>query len=67
MANEQAKAKYEYRCADYGRVDCGYVHTSDDEAEFRSAVKDHHDGAHRPGDYDPKAIDALILMKSVEP
>lgn len=70
MTSEQQEKQqsYSYRCADYGRVDCGYEYASEDADEFRSNLQKHYEeDPHRPEDWDPDAIDALIVMQAVEP
>lgn len=66
MTTDEQK-RYEYDCTEQGRVDCDFKHTTDDPDGMRLKVRDHWDRIHRPEDYDPEAIEALIVMQSVEP
>ncbi len=66
MTTDEQK-RYAYACTEHGRVDCDFKHMSDDPDDMRLKVRDHWDHVHRPEDYDPEAVEALIVMQSVEP
>jgi hypothetical protein len=67
MTTDEQKRRYAYDCAEQGRVDCDFKHATDDPDDMRLKVRDHYDHVHRPEDYDPEAIEALIVMQAVEP
>jgi predicted small metal-binding protein len=67
MTSEQKRSAYQYRCTDYGRVDCDFEHETADADELRAKVRDHIHDMHRPEDFDPEALEALIMMQTIEP